>query len=101
MDILDLSKTLMCKFPYNYIKKNYGRKTKLFFTYTGKLTFKIETNDVQKDFYKDKDKVEFRMYPENSKTHDDTKVIRKTKHGTESVSIIEFVGLKSKTYSHV
>lgn len=41
------------------------------------------------------------MYPENSKTHDDTKVIRKTKHGTESVSIIEFVGLKSKTYSHV
>ena len=46
MDILDLSKTLMCKFPYNYIKKNYGHKTKLFFTYTGKLTFKIEANDV-------------------------------------------------------
>ena len=49
MCILDLSKTLMYDFHYNYIKKKYNDKTKLLFT--DLLTYEIETKDVYKDFW--------------------------------------------------
>ena len=75
--MLDLNKILMYDFHYNYIKKKHGHKAKVCFTDTQKLIFEIETNDVYKDFDKDKDKFNFRKYPENSKIYDDAKAIPK------------------------
>ena len=49
MSILDLSKSLMYDFHYNYIRINYDDMTKLVFTDTDSLAFEIRT----KDFYKD------------------------------------------------
>ena len=50
MCILDVSKTLMYDFRYNYIKKKHDDRTKLLFTDTDGLTYEIEAEDVYQDF---------------------------------------------------
>lgn len=54
MCILDLSKTLMYDFHYNFIKDKYNTKAQLLFTDTDSLMYEIETDDVYKDFYQNK-----------------------------------------------
>ena len=103
MCILDLSKTLMYDFHYNYIKNKYGEKAKLLFTDTDSLTYEIEAEDVYSDFWKDKDKFDNSDYPESSPYYDKTnkKVIGKFKDEAVGVPIREFVGLRSKMYSYM
>ena len=103
MCILDLSKTLMYDFHYNYIKNNYGDKAKLLFTDTDSLTYEIEAKDVYKDFWNDKDKFDNSDYPESSPYFDkvNKKVIGKFKDEAAGVPICEFVGLRSKMYSYI
>ena len=103
MCILDLSKTLMYDFHYNYIKQNYGNKAKLLFTDTDSLTYEIETTDAYLDFWNDKDKFDNSDYPENSPYFNKTnkKVIGKFKDEAAGVPIVEFVGLRSKMYSYI
>ena len=45
MCILELSKVLMYKFHYDYIKNKYDNKSNLFFTNTDSLMYKIKTED--------------------------------------------------------
>ena len=55
MTILDLSKTLMYDFHYNYIKSRpkYGEKAKLLFINTDSLMYEIDTEDFCIDIAKD------------------------------------------------
>ena len=103
MCILDLSKTLMYDFHYNYIKDKYADKAKLLFTDTDSLTYEIESKDVYKDFWNDKDKFDNSDYSESSPYFDKTnkKVIGKFKDEAAGVPICEFVGLRSKMYSYI
>ena len=55
MCILDLSKTLMYDFHYNYIKKKYANRARLLFTDKESLMYEIEAEDVYKGFWNDKD----------------------------------------------
>lgn len=66
MSILDLSKTQMYDFQYNYIRKKYNHKAKLLVTDTKSITYAIETEDVYKDFCSDKDKLDSNEYPGDS-----------------------------------
>ena len=103
MCILDLSKTLMYDFHYNYIKEKYGNKARLLFTDTDSLTYEIEAEDVYQDFWNDKDRFDNSDYPENSTYFDKTnkKVIGKFKDEAAGIPITEFVGLRSKMYSYI
>ena len=55
--ILDLSKTLMFDFHYNYIKEKHGNKAELLFTDTNSLLYQIETEDFYKDIKRCKKKI--------------------------------------------
>ena len=103
MCILDLSKTLMYDFHYNYIKHKYGNKAKLLFTDTDSLTYEIETKDAYKDFFKDKSKFDNSDYNKESPFYNtaNKKVIGKFKDEAAGIPIIEFIGLRSKMYSYM
>ena len=59
MCILELSKVLMYKLHYDYIKTKYGNKSKLVFTDTDGLMYEIKTEDVYEDFSSNKEMFDF------------------------------------------
>ena len=102
--ILDISKTLMFDFHYNYIRKKYGDKAELLFTDTDSMMYLIQTDDFYKDINKDiKKKIDTSDYPENHpsgiKTGVSKKVIGKFKDEAAGKQITHFVGLHPKLYS--
>ena len=101
MCILELSKVLMHKFHYDYIKSKYDNKSKLLFTDTNSLMYEMKTGDVYEDFSSNKKMFDFSNYSTKSKYYDDSNksVIGKIKEETGSVAIEGFVGLKPSMYS--
>ena len=94
-----MSKLLMYKFHYKYIKRKSDAK--LLFTDTDGLVYEIITEDVYEDFYGDKKFFDFSDYTLDSKIFDpaNKKVIGKMKDKFKGKIINELVGLKSKMYS--
>ena len=104
MCILDLSKTIMYEFHYNYIKPKYGDKAKLLFTDTDSLMYEIQTEDFYKDISGDvKDKFDTSDYPPNHPSGIPTgcnkKVLAMFKDEVAGRCIEEFVGLRARLYS--
>ena len=102
--ILDLSKTLMFEFHYNYIRKKYGEKAELLFTDTDSLMYFIQTEDFYPAIKRDiKRKFDTSVYPEKHpsgiKTGVNKKVIGKFKDEAAGKQITHFVGLRPKLYS--
>ena len=102
--ILDLSKTLMFDFHYNFIKKKCHNKAELLFTDTDSLMFQIYTDDFYKDICPDiLAKFDTSDYPPNHKsgilTGVNKKVIGMFKDEVAGKQITHFVGLRPKLYS--
>ena len=53
LSILEISKTTMYKFWYDYVKSKYGNKVNLCYTDTDSLVMNIKTNDFYKDITQD------------------------------------------------
>ena len=51
--ILDLSKTLMYEFHYDYMRPSYGSKVTLCYMDTDSFVYEIETEDFYRDIEKD------------------------------------------------
>ena len=105
MCILDLSKTLMYDFHYNYIKKKYGDKAKFLFTDTDSLMYEIQTEDFYKDISGDvKDRFDTSGYPPDHPSGIPSgfnkKVLGMFKDEVNGNIIDEFVGLRAKLYSY-
>ena len=106
MCILDLSKTIMYDFHYNYIKPKYGAKAKLLFTDTDSFLYEIETEDFYKDISGDvKDRFDTSDYkedhPSGIPTGINKKVLGMFKDEAVGKNIKEFVGLRAKLYSFI
>ena len=105
MCILDLSKTLMYDFHYNYVKQKYGDIAKLLFTDTDSLMYEIQTEDFYKDISEDvKHRFDTSDYPPNHSSGIPSgfkkKVLGMFKDEAVGKVIDEFVGLMAKLYSH-
>ena len=105
MCILDLSKTLMYDFHYNYIKTKYGDNVKLLFTDTDSLAYEIKTEDFYKDISSDVEILfDTSDYPSNHssaiKTGLNSKILGMFKDEACSKQTVEFVGLRAKLYSY-
>ena len=102
--ILDLSKTLMFNFHYNYIQKKYKDKAELLFTDTDSLMYQIHTDDFYKDISHDiETKFDTSDYPPDHPsgilTGVNKKVIGMFKDEVAGKQITCFVGLRPKLYS--
>ena len=105
MSILDLSKTLMYDFHYEYIKPKYGENARLLFTDTDSLCYEIKTEDFFKDISNDvHEKFDTsnlgKSHPSGIPTGINKKVIGMMKLETGAKQIEEFAGLRSKLYAY-
>ena len=56
----------MYDFHYNYVKSRYNNKAKLLFTDTDSLCYEIETKDIYKELWEDKQLFDNSDYPKDS-----------------------------------
>ena len=101
MCILELSKSLMYEFHYDYIKNKYSNKLGILFTDTDLLMYEITTEDIYKDFNSIKEMFGFSNYLAKSKYSNNSNklVTGKMKDETCGVAIEELVQLKPKLHS--
>ena len=102
--VLDISKTLMYEFWYDYIKPKYGDKARLCYMDTDSFIMHIKTDDFYKDIANDAEKwFDTSHYDEKDKRPlpigKNKKVIGKFKDELGGKIITEFCALREKAYS--
>ena len=103
MSILDISKTLMYKFWYDYFKPKYGDRAKLCYTDTDSFIINIITEDFFQDISNDVEKwFDTSNYDKNDKRplpiEKNKKVPGLFKDELGGKIITEFVALRPKAY---
>ena len=100
MSILDILKTLMFDFHYNFIKKKYGPKAKLLMTDTDSLMYEIHTEDFFEDIREDiKEKFDTSNFENSKLPRLNKKAPGMFKDEAGGKIISEVVGLRPKSYA--
>ena len=103
--ILDLSKTLMYEFHYEYMRRKYGSKVNLCYMDTDSFVYEIETEDFYRDIARDVKK----RFNTSGYSKDDNrplpigenkKVIGLMKAELSGKIMTEFVALRAKMYAY-
>ena len=102
--ILDISKTIMYEFWYNYLKPKYGDNVKLCYMDTDSFLIHVKTKDFYKDIADDVDKwFDTSKYDKNDNrplpTRKNKKVILKFKDELNGKIIIKYAALRAKAYT--
>lgn len=102
MCVLELSKVLMYKFLYNYLKPKYGRNVQLVYTDTDSFILEIKNNNVYEDIRLEPDMFDTWDYPVDNIygiERANNKVPGKFSDELKGEIITEVVGLRSKCYA--
>ena len=104
--ILDISKTLMYEFWYDYIKQKYGDKARLCYMDTDSFITYIKTEDFYEDIANDVERwFDTSNYNKDTKkplqTDVNKKVIGKFKDKLGDKIMTEFAALRAKTYAYL
>jgi len=99
--ILELSKVIMYKFYYEYLKPKYEDRCSLLFTDTDSLCCQISTHDLYKDMHENLDYFDTSNFETDHPLYSTTNHRRlgKFKSETGSTAPKEFIGLRAKMYS--
>src|SRR5271170_3138101 len=89
--VLGLSKLLMYRFWYGYIKEKYGNNAELSYMGTDSFIFQVETEDIYKNMAERPDLFDL----------DDSKTIGLFKDETPDNVITEFMHIRAKSYNYV
>ena len=104
LSILEISKTLMYEFSYDYIKPKYSDNLKLCYMDTDSFIMHIKTKDLYKDIANEVEKrFDTSNYEVNRPlpTRKNKKVIGLMKDELGGKILTEFVALRPKTYPYL
>ena len=72
MCMVELSRVSMYEFHYDCMKKKYGNKSRLLFTDNDRLVYEIETENVSREFSKNKEMFDFTVCFSKPKYYNDS-----------------------------